>query len=389
MLASKSLERAVRCALLTGAAAAVAVPAYAAEEPENIQEIVVTGTRIVRPDYEGASPIVSVAAEQIRNTGATAVDQVLNTLPQFVPSITNTSNNPGNGQANIDLRGLGTFRNLVLLDGRRLPPSGSDGTVDVNIIPTALLQRVEVLTGGGSSVYGSDAIAGVTNFVLNDKFTGVQVDGGYNQTDRSDGDERTANLTVGTAFQEGRGHVIASVGYMKRDGILQGDREFSELTLRVRRSGNTPQGSGTIPFGKVNPSASNRWTQAALDTAFGAYGFPAGSATLGEGIAFNNDGTLFTTGLGSPGTVLNFKGPQGPDFSDSTFTYNFAPPNQLLLPAERTNALGRVSYDFDTATFYAQMLYADSDVDTQLAAVPGGGISIPVTNPFIPAGLAT
>lgn len=379
MSASTSLRRAIRGALLTSATAAAAAALPVQAQDSTITEVVVTGTRIARPDYESASPVVSIGADAIRATGATSVDQVLNTLPQFSPSFTNTSNNPGNGQANIDLRGLDTNRNLVLLNGRRLPASDSDGAVDVNLIPTALLQRVEVLTGGASSVYGSDAIAGVTNFILNDRFTGIQVDGGYNETDRGDGIEKSASVAGGLNLGDGKGNVAGAVNYTEREQILQGARDFSKITYKVRKSGLTPLGSATIAEGRTSSAA---MSQAAIDQGFAQYGIAPGTVTRGQNIGFNSDGTMFSMGNGSPGSVINFRGTRGFDFSDSSYTYNYAPPNALLLPTERWNAVGLANYDFDAVTAYTQLLYADSKVDTQLAAVPAG-LTVPNNNIFI------
>ncbi|MGH1557900.1 TonB-dependent receptor plug domain-containing protein [Caulobacter segnis] len=114
-----------------------------------VEEIVVTGSRIVRRDYASNSPIVTVGKDEIEKLGSVTVDTLLNQMPQFVPSVSSTSNNPSNGgQANIDLRGMGTARTMVLLDGHRVVPSNANGTVDINIIPSALIQNIEVITGG-------------------------------------------------------------------------------------------------------------------------------------------------------------------------------------------------------------------------------------------------
>ena len=149
---SRKLRLAVLLAIGTSAAAV-------AQEP--LEEIFVTGSRIARPDFESASPIVSITQESFERTSATSVDVVMNRLPQFVPDVTSTSNNPANGgQGNLQLRGLSPWRTLVLMDGRRLIPANGTGVVDVNIIPSSLIESVEVITGGASAVYGSDAIAG-------------------------------------------------------------------------------------------------------------------------------------------------------------------------------------------------------------------------------------
>src|SRR6188768_3222813 len=203
--------------LVVGVAAAI--PAFAQQPPttegqgQEMEVLTVTGSRVKR-DFSSDSPIVSVGTDVLTQTGTSSIEQVLNQLPQFVPSITTTSNNPSNGgQANIDLRGLGTLRNLVLLDGRRLPPSNSDGSVDVNIIPAALIDHVEVATGGASAVYGSDAIAGVTNFMLKKNFEGVAIQSGYSETAQQDGTEWMSSLTLGSNFAEERGNAVFSFQY--------------------------------------------------------------------------------------------------------------------------------------------------------------------------------
>jgi outer membrane cobalamin receptor len=138
--------------------------------------IVVTGTRIARPDLQATSPITSVTAEQFDLTGTVTVETLLNDLPQFVPGNTRVSNNQGGEDfSTLDLRGLGAGRTLILVDGERVPASSTSGVVDIGTIPAGLIERVEVVTGGASAVYGSDAMAGVVNFVLKDRFEGVEL----------------------------------------------------------------------------------------------------------------------------------------------------------------------------------------------------------------------
>src|SRR5690349_16043803 len=150
MSTSNLVRRAVHRALLVStatAAAITALPAMAADD--TIQEVVVTGSRIIRTDYVANSPLTSVTAEQINQQQDVTLDTFLNTLPQVNPASTTTSNNPSNnGQSNIDLRGLGANRNLVLIDGRRAMVSASNQTVDLNTIPAALVERIEIITGG-------------------------------------------------------------------------------------------------------------------------------------------------------------------------------------------------------------------------------------------------
>ena len=175
-------------------------------QDDDLEQVIVTGSRIARPDFDSASPIVSVTEELFERTGSRTVESTLNTLPQFVPAFTSTSNNPGNGgQANVSLRGLGPTATLVLVDGKRLMPANGDGVTDLNIIPSSLIESVEIITGGASAVYGSDALAGVVNFKLKRKFDGVEIDGTWGQTDRGDGTQYEAGLTAGTNFADGRG----------------------------------------------------------------------------------------------------------------------------------------------------------------------------------------
>ena len=176
-------------------------------------EVVVTGSRIARRDYVSDSPIVSVAPKAIENTGAVTLDRLFNEIPQFVPGQGGQNNNPGDGQTNIQLRGLGSVRNLVLLDGRRITPSRIAGVIDINTIPQALIDTVEVVTGGQSASYGSDAIAGVVNFKLKHNFQGVVLDATYGISDQSDGQETNVDLTVGSNFADHRGNAVLSLGY--------------------------------------------------------------------------------------------------------------------------------------------------------------------------------
>ncbi|MGE6956932.1 TonB-dependent receptor plug domain-containing protein, partial [Brevundimonas sp. NPDC049575] len=182
-------ERLLATTMIAGIAlAGFAAPAMAQSQAQDEQatqvgEIVVTGSRIARQDYQSTSPIVTVDAQDFQATGSVTIDSLLNDMPQFVPSVSSTSNNPSNGgQANLNLRGLGTSRTLVLMNGRRVVPSNATGVVDINILPTALIKNIEVISGGASAAYGSDALAGVANFILNDSFEGVQIDAQYGET---------------------------------------------------------------------------------------------------------------------------------------------------------------------------------------------------------------
>ena len=188
-------------------------------------EVVVTGSRIARRDYVADSPIVSVGPKAVENAGSVTLDKLLDQVPQFVPSFGSTNNNPSaGGQTFADLRGLGANRTLVLLDGRRVTPSNVSGVVDLNTIPQALLDNVEVVTGGQSTSYGSDAVAGVLNFKLKHNFQGVVIDALYGRDQQGDGPQQGVDVTVGSNFDNDRGNAVLSLGYSNRDAIFYGQR---------------------------------------------------------------------------------------------------------------------------------------------------------------------
>jgi len=161
------------------AALATAAPAFAQDDTE-VGEVFITGSRIPQPNLVTTSPITQVTAEDIQTQGVTRVEDLVNQLPQAFAAQNSTVSNGASGTATVDLRGLGSVRTLVLVDGRRMPyGSPNDPAADLNQIPGALVERVEVLTGGASAVYGSDAIAGVVNFIMKKNFEGVQIDAQY------------------------------------------------------------------------------------------------------------------------------------------------------------------------------------------------------------------
>ena len=233
--------------------ATIASPAMAqsaAEEASSGEEIVVTGSRLARPDLEAASPVTSVSAEAIQISGANNAEEFLRDLPQAVAAIGGNTNNGNPGVATIDLRNLGEERTLVLVDGKRFVPYDSNGIVDLNMIPSALIERVDVLTGGASSVYGSDAIAGVVNFIMKSDFEGVEVDGQLGITERGDGFTRNASITLGVNSGDGRGNIVFNAGYVKVDAVTQGARRFSRNVLSAANLGpggaSSTNASGTI-----------------------------------------------------------------------------------------------------------------------------------------------
>lgn len=172
-------------------------------EPAGIEEIVVTGSRISRRDYTSDTPITTISEESIASAGAPTLEASLNQLPQVAASAgAQASLFSRAGQASINLRGLGQQRTLVLVNGRRMQPSGNDGSVDLNVIPSSLIESVEVITGGASATYGSDAVAGVVNLKLKKHFNGIELDVGAGETAKGDGENQSVSLTIGSDFAE-------------------------------------------------------------------------------------------------------------------------------------------------------------------------------------------
>ncbi|WP_312217665.1 TonB-dependent receptor domain-containing protein [Brevundimonas sp.] len=377
---SVNRKRLLSTTMIAGAAVmGLALPAAAqeADQVSQVSDIVVTGSRIARQDYKSSSPIVTVSAEDFQATGAVTIDSLMNDMPQFTPSVSSTSNNPSNGgQANLDLRSLGSKRTLVLMNGRRLVPSNSDGSVDVNLIPTALIKSVETISGGASAAYGSDAVAGVANFIINDNFEGVQIDAQYGQTDRSDGETESYSLTIGGNFADDKGNAVISINRSTRSMIFNGAREFAAIS----------GGSGTTPLGSTTFDANNLPS----DALFKQY-FNSQDAKNTGAIGYNADGTLF-----AHQGALGFKSPGGIEYDGfhvpgSNYVFNTGALNYLQLPLERWNVYSSARYKVnDNAEFYGNALFNQYVADQELAATPASsatGFRVPSTNPFIGADL--
>jgi outer membrane receptor protein involved in Fe transport len=350
------------------------------------QELVVTGSRIVRQDYVSNSPIVTIGLEALRQTGSVTIESGLNQLPQFTPGSGATNSfPPTGGRATLNLRGLGTNRLLVLMDGRRVQPGATDGTVDINLIPSALIQSVETITGGASSTYGSDAMAGVVNFKLRRDFQGVQLDAQYGISEKGDAASRQVAVTVGGKFAEDRGHAVLSVEYLSRGSVERIDRDFYALS----------QLSPLTPNGAVNLGA-NAPTQAAVNAVFAQYGLLPGTTINRAGpFGFNPDGTLFTAApVTSP--VLNYRGPLNNYLVNynNSIVANSGLIISLQTPLERYNAFGRAEYEVtDHIRVRGQGLYTTYETEATIAppaiGLAGQVITVPVTNPFLPADFRT
>ncbi|MGQ3052629.1 MAG: TonB-dependent receptor domain-containing protein [Roseateles sp.] len=378
----KRNARSAAALAMIGTLSAVSVMAQQAV-PEKLERIEITGSRIKKSDATAESPIVTVTAEELRQSGIVTVEQFLNTLPQVTAGLSSQSNNPSsNGRAFIDLRGLGSGRNLVLINGRRAMGSTGGGTVDTNTIPTSLIERVEVITGGAATAYGADAVSGVVNFIMKKNFKGLELDAQHRMTDRSDGKESSASMTMGGAFDGGRGSAVFGGGYFKRDSIYKGAREFSA------QASNT---TGIFPGGSISVGA-NAPTQAAVNAIFGADKCNTNGGSTGFG--FNPDGSLFCTGVGGNANrnVVNYKGPESDiatAFFPDTFSYNFEPDNALVLPMERWSLYSSLNYEVNkNFRPYASFQFTNYNAQSELAPTPAGGTTgffVPVTNPFLSA----
>lgn len=349
-----------------------------AEEERDV--VIITGSRIARQDYVANSPIVTVGQEDIAATGVTTLDTLLNEMPQFVPGINMSSNNPSNGgQANVQLRGLGANRTLVLMNGRRVVPSNATGTVDINVLPSQLVQNIEVITGGASATYGSDAIAGVVNFILRDDFEGFEVSATVGETDRGDGNTESVSIATGGKFADGNGSAMLMVSYNRRDDLYNGSREFSSIS----------GASGASPLGSTIFDATNLPTGAAITAA-------VPGALPSQTFGFNNDGSLFAyngrNGFISPGGI-DYDGFAQPGATfNPDFAYNTGALNLLTLPQTRYNVFAHVDYAInDHAEVYTDFLFTQYESYQELAASPAAGPTgwrIPVSNPFITPELA-
>lgn len=391
-MSTRSYRRGLLATTIIGAVVAVAMPAAAqaqqSEEATSVSDIIVTGSRIARRDAVAESPILTVQQEDITHSGATTVEHYLNTLPQITAGLSSQSNNPSsNGRAFIDLRGLGSGRNLVLIDGRRPMGSTAAGTVDTNTIPAALIERVEIISGGAASTYGADAVSGVVNFILRDSFEGIQLDSQYRLTEQGDGQEWSTDITFGGDFADGKGNAVFNAGYFNREDMYKDARDWA---------GQASSTTATFPGGSAGMIGTNAPSQAAVDAIFGG---PNRCANNGgwAGFGFNPDGSLFCTGL-STSSVYNMYGYTGPEsaiatnFAPNIFSYNFEPDNILVLPMERWNLFTRVNYEINEQFKpYVQAMYTNYNALQELAPTPASGSTgwnVPVTNPFIGSQLA-
>ena len=351
---NRSLVRqAVRQALLTGCIATAVghLPVAVAQEPGSdgaVEEIVVTGSRLKRArDLVAVSPVQTIDMNQIQASGNVTLEDTLNEYPQLTPDSTSTTaQSGGTGVLTADLRGLGPVRTLVLVDGRRFVPGNVTGLVDLATIPDMLVERVEIVTGGASAVYGSDAIAGAVNFILRDDFEGAEARYQWGESSRGDGGSNKIDLLIGANTGDGRGNVTLHGSYTKRDPVFFGDRDFSRVPTLADSTGALQVfGVGTIPGGLI--------------------GVPSTDFGLIQGVDLTNaDGSC-------PGPIQGIRFGDGSvpaPFCRPVDQYNYAPPNFLLRPLERWQITATGHYEVaDGIEAYSQLFYTSKENAYQMA----------------------
>ncbi len=376
----------------SGAYAQDAAPQDADSASEGAGEIIITGSRLARRDYSSPSPVVTVNEQFLESQAGGTFAVKLQQLPQVTPGANElVGSGQPTGRATIDLRGMGANRTLVLADGHRLQPSTSSVIVDLNTIPSGIVENVEVITGGASAVYGSDAIAGVVNLKLKNDFQGLELNVQNNITERGDGHEYGIDGLIGANLGDNRGNVVLGLSYLNRGSAYFNNRRFYREAFAL---GAPPWGSDLLPMGNFVPDATNLPTQAAVDQVFGQYGVAAGTVARSNVLTFNTDaGNTLVSQTGG----INFNGTYDDSLILSPFNnslaYNLGTLQMLTAPTERYNLFASGHYDVtDDITVYAQGFFTDYSSVTNYGAglqTQGTTAVVPVDNAFIPADLST
>ncbi len=370
-------ERLLASTMIGGSAlmALAANPALAADQPSTVQEVVVTGSRIPQPGLTSVSPLSVVNNQEVKLQGTTNVEDLINNMPQVMATFGSMQSNGASGTATVDLRGLGTNRTLVLIDGKRVQPGdlGTGSAADLNQIPSALIDRVEIVTGGASAVYGSDAVAGVVNFIMKKDFEGVRFDAEYKFSQHNQHNDYmqqqnanggfafpTGSITDGAIWQttiamganspDGKGNITAYAGYQHIDPVLQSHRDFSACALAtfdVISGGNTYYSQSCVGSSTSFPGRFTSFT----NQGFGVNGL-------------SSSATNASLTIGPNGTFVKYHA--------STNAYNFAPFNYFQRPDERYSAGYFGHYQVRPwADAYSSFMYMN---DRSLAQIAPGGI---------------
>ncbi len=326
-------------------------------DDEMLEEIVITGTRISRSDLVSPSPLVTTSMESIVNSGRPTVDDYLKDLPQFAPGTgdySNDSNGGTAGRATLNLRNLGAKRNLVIMDGRRLMSSGTDGAIDINTIPTLAIGDIEVITGGASATYGSDALSGVVNFKTRTDLDGFDVDAQIQTLDDSGDDSYKIGAAYGTQYAEGRGNLLISAEYNDRGGVRYLERDFFNVN---------PQHSTFIVYGHTRIGGN-------------IFSVDDSGNVFDAGDIDDPSTGLFTEAIDLPLLI------RGDDLRTHGQYFNW-----IQVPLEQTTLFAKTDYEMGNgAIAYGQVLYASSTAFNEGAAPNSAGIwgvTIPQDNFYL------
>ena len=337
---------------------------------KTLTAVSVTGSLIRRVDAETASPVVTIDRAAITNNGSPTLGNVLQALPSISGNATNTQNNSnggggasptlegGDGAARVSLRGLGVNRTLVLVDGQRL------ANADINMIPQNMIERVDVLAEGASTVYGSDAIGGVVNFILRKDYQGAELSVNDGVSSHGDAQRHGGQFTVGASGEQG--NIVAGVDYNKYNPVLATRRGFSSHQLYLSSGVVNAAGSGTIPSGRI---------------------LIPGSSPAAAGCALNSQGNTYVTlGNGNGSSLGNYRCYGG---AGDTFNYNAY--NYIQTAQERTNFFVSGNYKIsDSVTFFGDAFYNHTSSSGQDAPAPtsvGDGWNVLASNPINPFGV--
>ncbi len=371
--AEGQLRRSIHTLVATGLAATAAGTTGTAfaqdDEAVQLDKVEVTGTRIRRVDIETASPVFVIDRSAIESSGVATLGQLLQEMPTIAGAATNPSvnNGGGTGISTVSLRGLGSERTLVLLNGRRMGFAPQFDAVDVNSIPINMIERVEVLKDGASAIYGSDAIGGVVNFITRKDFSGSEIMASFGQSTRDDAGRDNLWATFGLPSK--RGTVLAGLSYDQRDSVSSADRPFSREPFALYNGEQISFGSSRVPNGRYVVS---------YDTA------NSGGADLSNPDCGIDAGS-------PPATValIRREGTNGSQVSDfrcfvnggpNNDTFNFQADNVVLTPQERYSAFLTGSWDvldsfgpISDVRFFAEGLYNNSVASFQIAPEPFDG----------------
>lgn len=318
------------------------------------EEIIVTGSRIPRLEVDTTAPVTTVTRAQIQRSGRSSAGDILQTLPEQTGGINTQVNNGGDGSTRINLRGFGTNRTLVLLNGRRMVPggTGADATVDLNTIPTAAIERIEILKDGASAIYGSDAISGVVNIITRKDYDATEVSFFTGISQRGDGRLFDVSFTTGRSTE--RGNILFSAGYANQTQVWAGNRDFGRYDYGTTgynwaSAQKRPAGSTSIPNGRFAvPDGTGNEAWEALK-------------------AQHPDAPNFTIGPDGKWRPFNGAGvtEAGGDF------YNYQPENYLVTPQQRLNLFSTGSFRLlGSVKAYYEALYTHRESEQQLAPEP-------------------